>query len=413
MSTTRNLPDQYSMLSDAKIKSLKPKEKLYRVSDALGLCLEIKPNGRKYWRFRYQWLKKSLMMSLGEYPIVGLGEARKKRDDAKALLQSNINPIDEKKEQLNQLTNVTTFKDIADEYKEKKLMGRSAGYINQFNTAMEKDIFKVIGKKDVSKVTSADVLKIMEGTLKRVCSQPNHGSGEVTAIQNRKFIGLVIRYAIVTLRAEYDPTYAVKDYVTRPDVEHARPIDRADMSKLRVNLESYRGSTTVKNAGLCLLYSMLRTIEIRRMKWSFVDFEERIITFPISSKRNPSERTTKKNRLHIVPFSKQIENILKEQLSVAGGQEFVFPSVYKAGMLSATTLNRMLDYIGLSEVTAHDFRATASTMLNEKGYSQDWIEKQLAHADDNKTRASYNHAQYLDDRRKMLQDWADMVDGWK
>lgn len=399
------------MLSDAKIKSLKPKEKLYRVSDALGLCIEIKPNGRKYWRFRYQWLKKSLMMGLGEYPITGLGEARKKRDEARTLLQNNINPIDEKNDKLDHLTAIATFKDIANEYKEKKLSIRSAGYVRQFDVAMEKDILKVIGKKDISKVTSADVLKVMENTLKRVRSQPNRGSGEVTAIQNRKFIGLVIRYAIVTLRAEYDPTYAVKDYVSRPDIEHARPLDRADMSKLRSNLESYKGSTTVKNAGLCLLYSMLRTIEIRRMKWSFVDFEERLITFPVSSKRNATERTTKKNRLHLVPFSNQIEAILKEQLTISGNQEYVFPSVYKTGMLSATTLNRMLDYIGLAEVTAHDFRATASTMLNEKGYSQDWIEKQLAHAEENKTRASYNHAQYLEDRRKMLQDWADMVDG--
>jgi integrase len=112
-------------------------------------------------------------------------------------------------------------------------------------------------------------------------------------------------------------------------------------------------------------------------------------------------------------MSDQIFNILQEQHKLTGQQEYVFPSVYKKGMLSATTLNRMLDFIGLGEVTAHDFRATASTMLNEKGYDEDWIEKQLAHSDDNKTRASYNHAKYLDDRRKMLQDWADIVDGWE
>ncbi|MBF7694260.1 tyrosine-type recombinase/integrase [Acinetobacter pollinis] len=401
------------MLSDAKIKTLKPKEKVYRILDAERLYIEVRPSGKKIWRFKYVLNGKEGSISLGEYPVISLLEARRLKQAEQVKLSQGLNPSDEKKKAKQKESSSTTFKDIAQEYKEKKLVNRSVGYINQFDSAMEKDIFKVIGAKDISKVTSADVLKIMESTLKRVRSQTNYGSGEVTAIQNRKFIGLVMRYAIVTLRAEYDPTYAVKDYVTRPDVEHAKPIDRSDMSKLRTNLENYNGSTTVKNAGLCLLYSMLRTIEIRRMRWSFVDFEQRIITFPISSKRNPSERTTKKNRLHIVPFSKQIEGILKEQLKITGGQEYVFPSVYKTGMLSATTLNRMLDYIGLSEVTAHDFRATASTMLNEKGYSQDWIEKQLAHAEENKTRASYNHAQYLEDRRKMLQDWADMVDGWK
>lgn len=401
------------MLSDAKIKTLKPKEKLYRILDAERLYIEVRPTGKKIWRFKYVFNGKEGSISLGEYPTISLLEARRLKQVEQVRLSKGLNPSDEKKKTRQKEMSATTFKDIAAEYKEKKLKIRSHGYVDQFDRAMEKDIFKVIGKKEISKVTSADVLKVMENTLKRIQAQGNYGSGEVTAIQNRKFIGLVMRYAIVTLRAEYDPTYAVKDYITRPEVEHAKPITDLEMKKLKANLGVYKGSTTVKNAGLCLLYSMLRTIEIRRMKWEYVDFDKKTITFPISSKRNTTERTTKKNRIHIVPFSNQIELILKEQLDTNGKQEYVFPSVYKSGMLSATTLNRMLDYIGLSEVTAHDFRATASTMLNEKGYSQDWIEKQLAHAEENKTRASYNHAQYLEDRRKMLQDWADMVDGWK
>lgn len=119
-----------------------------------------------------------------------------------------------------------------------------------------------------------------------------------------------------------------------------------------------------------------------------------------------------KKRIHIVPMSDQVFNILQEQRSLVGNREYVFPAIYQDGMLSATTMNKMLDYIGLSDVTAHDFRATASTLLNEKDYDDKWIEKQLAHADGNKTRATYNHAKYLESRRKMLQDWADIVDSW-
>ncbi|MFW1783270.1 tyrosine-type recombinase/integrase [Acinetobacter nosocomialis] len=397
------------MLSDSKIRSAKPKEKLYRIGDSDGLCIEIKPNGKKYWRYRFQWLKKTQMMSLGEYPIVGLAEARTKRDEAKSLVASGINPVEEKENQKkaksDEYENRVLFKHVAAEYKAEKLKNRSERYQEAFQRALDKDILKVIGDKDIKEVTSADVLTIMKKTIARVKRQKNHGTGEVSAIQNRTFIGGVMRYAIATLRAEYDPTYAVKNVVERPEIEHARPMEKNEAVQLRNKLNSYGGSTTVKNAGLVMLYSMLRTIEIRRMKWEYVDFEERTITFP--------KEMMKKKRIHIVPMSDQVFNILQEQRNIVGNREYVFPAIYQDGMLSATTLNKMLDYIGLSDVTAHDFRATASTLLNEKDYDDKWIEKQLAHADGNKTRATYNHAKYLESRRKMLQDWADIVDSWK
>ncbi len=396
------------MLSDSKIRSAKPKEKLYRLGDSDGLCVEIKPNGKKYWRYRFQWLKKTQMMSLGEYPIVGLAEARSKRDEAKSLVASGINPVEEKENQRKakheEYDNRVLFKDVAAEFKKEKLNNRSERYQEAFQRALDKDILKVIGDKDIKEVTSADVLTIMKKTIARVKRQKNHGTGEVSAIQNRTFIGGVMRYAIATLRADYDPTYAVKNVVERPEIEHARPMEKHEAVQLRNKLNSYGGSTTVKNAGLVMLYSMLRTIEIRRMKWEYVDFEARTITFP--------KEMMKKKRIHIVPMSDQVFNILQEQRNIVGNREYVFPAIYQDGMLSATTLNKMLDYIGLSDVTAHDFRATASTLLNEKDYDDKWIEKQLAHADGNKTRATYNHAKYLESRRKMLQDWANIVDSW-
>ena len=405
------------MLSDSKIKALKPTDKITRFLDSLGLYIEVRPNGRKIWRYRFQWLKKTLMMGLGDYPIVSLADARKKRDEAKALLDQDLNPLEERrKDKLSLELNHTSknmFENVAEEYKKEKLSSRSVRHQERFQTALDKDILKVIGFKDVKDVTSADVLQIMKNTIKRVKKQKNFGTGEVTAIDNRKFIGAVMRYAIATLRADYDPTYAVRDAVERPEIEHARPLDKSEAKQLRNRLESYSGSHTVKNAGLAMLYSMLRTIEIRRMQWSFIDFDDKLITFPISSKKTGQTRTTKKNRIHIVPMSEQLFDLLKDQEKFTGNRDYVFAAVYKDGMLSATTLNRMLDNIGLGDVTAHDFRATASTLLYEKGYEEDWIEKQLAHADDNKTRASYNHARWLDDRRKMLQDWADIVDSWK
>ena len=379
------------MLSDSKIKALKPTDKITRFLDSLGLYIEVRPNGRKFWRYRFQWLKKTLMMGLGDYPIVSLADARKKRDEAKALLDQDLNPLEERrKDKLSLELNHTSknmFENVAEEYKKEKLSSRSVRHQERFQTALDKDILKVIGFKDVKDVTSADVLQIMKNTIKRVKKQKNFGTGEVTAIDNRKFIGAVMRYAIATLRADYDPTYAVRDAVERPEIEHARPLDKSEAKQLRNRLESYSGSHTVKNAGLAMLYSMLRTIEIRRMQWSFIDFDDKLITFPISSKKTGQTRTTKKNRIHIVPMSEQLFDLLKDQEKFTGNRDYVFAAVYKDGMLSATTLNRMLDNIGLGDVTAHDFRATASTLLYEKGYEEDWIEKQLAHADDNKTRA--------------------------
>lgn len=395
------------MLNDAKLRSLKPKETIYRETDFDGLCLEVKPTGKKFWRYRFRLHGKQLMMTLGVYPAVGLAEARKLRDEAKAILKSGVNPVHERAKNTQKSIEKkqgSTFKEVAIEYKKEKLSTRSKTHQDAFQRALDKDILKVIGHKDVRDVNSADVLTIMKKTVARIKRQKNYGTGEVTAMQNRMFIGGVMRYAIVTLRAEYDPTYAVKDVIDRPEIEHARPLTKKECAKLRKSLEEYRGSTTVKNAGLLMLYTMLRTIEIRKMKWSFVDLEEKIITFP--------KDMMKKRRIHIVPLSSQAYEIILEQKQSFGQHEFVFPSVYKKGMLSATTLNRMLDYMGLSEVTAHDFRATASTLLNEKDYDEKWIEKQLAHAETNKTKASYDHSKHLNQRRKMLQDWADIVDSW-
>lgn len=394
-------------LSDAKIKTLKPEEKTYRILDGDRLYIEVRSTGAKVWRFKFVHEGKESSMSLGEYPSIGLADARSLRDEMKSKLARGIHPVKERKqareEKTKKITN--TFDAIAVEYLKERLVNTTERYREQFKDSLAKDISPVIGGKDVRDITSADVLNILKNTTARVRSQKNHGTGEVTAIQNRKFIGAVMRYAIATLRAENDPTYAVRDVIARPEVEHARPLSKEEKKKARTNLNTYRGTETVKNAGFILLYTMLRTIEIRRMQWSWVDFDERIINFPKSA--------MKKNREHILPMSDQVYEILQKQYLNSGNHDLVFPAIFKPQeMLGQMTLNRMLEYIGLKNVSAHDFRATASTSLYEKGYEEDWIEKQLAHANSNRTKASYDHSKHLDARRKMLQDWADIVDSW-
>ncbi|MEG1502406.1 MAG: integrase arm-type DNA-binding domain-containing protein [Synergistaceae bacterium] len=403
------------MLSDTKIKSLKPAEKMYRILDAERLYIEVRPTGKKVWRLKYTLHGKEGTISLGEYPTVSLAEARKKKDETKVLLKDGVNPVQEKKKEKeeNIVANKNTFQAVAEEYILEQMKYKSSDYIDQFKRSMEKDIYKYIGHKPIKEVTSADVLSVMKNTLLRVRKQGHYGTGESAANLNRRFIGLVMKYAIVTLRAEIDPTYAVKNAIESPETEHARPLEKEERIRLRTRLSLYGGTTTVRNACLAMMYSMLRASEIRRMQWSFVDFEERVIEFPKASRRRKQERSNKKNHIHLVPMSEQLFLLLKEQYEISQNQIYVFAAPFKKDeMLARTSLNRALVFIGMPEVTTHDFRATASTLLNEKGYKPDWINKQLAHVEENKTRATYNHAKYLESRRKMLQDWADIVDSW-
>ncbi len=404
------------MLSDSKIKTLKPTEKMYRILDAERLYIEVRPSGKKIWRFKYTLNGKEGTISFGEYPSVSLADARKRKEDAKALLAKGINPVEDRnqKEEEKRAATNNSFKAVTEEFIKEKMKYKSEGYVDRFKGAMERDIYKIIGNKPIKEVNSADVLQIMKNTMERIKKQDNFATGEAAANLNRRFIGLVMRYAIVTLRTDTDPTYAVKEAIESPQVEHARPLEPHERTTLRTNIDTYKGSSTVRNATLTLLYSMLRTIEVRKMEWPFVHFDDRIIKFPRSSRRRRQERSMKMDRVHIVPMSDQLYEILKDQYAITKGQKYVFASPQKRDcMISRTTLNKMLTYIGLNDVTAHDFRATASTLLYEKGYEEAWIEKQLAHAEQNRTKASYDHSQHLDARRKMLQDWADIVDSWK
>ena len=404
------------MLNDTKIKKLKPMDKSYRIADQGGLCIEVRTTGTKLWRVRYRFAGKASMISLGEYPIIGLAEARQKQEEIKTLLANNIDPAVHRVQQKLDLNNIdkNSFAIIANEYASERLSEKSQTYIDAFHRSMEKDVFDIIGHKNIKDVTSADVLKIMQNTVKRVQDQGNRGTGEVTAIENRKKIGSVMRYAIATLRAENDPTYAVREVIERPEVEHARPLTPAERKYFRSRINSYGGAESTVNSIMCLFYTMLRTVEIRRMQWSFIDFENRTITFEKQTREQLKKgmRLTKKNKTHIVPMSEQVYQLLQRQKKLTGRKTYVFEAVYNGGMMPATTINRALQYI-MQNVTAHDFRATASTLLNELGYDEKWVEKQLAHQEANKTKATYDHSKHMAERRKMLQDWANIIDSWE
>lgn len=406
----------HTMLNDTKIKQLKAREKMYRIADHSGLCLEVRVNGSKHWRFRYRFLGKASMLSLGEYPMISLAAARQKTIEQKLLLDQNIDPAKFKIEEREKakLNAESTFKEIALEWYETKKSKRSESFRLSVEKAFEKDLFPAFGSKDIKSVTPHDILRMQKDTVKRVTKQMNHGTGESTAIRNRQLVNSVFNYAIANLLCETNPAVSLGQTVERPPKQTARPLTDDEMSRFNNAVKNSRSTEMVKNSIMLLIYSMMRSIEICRLKWDWVDFNKAVITIPPATKEqlDQGERNIKMNRTHLVPLSTQMIEILKSQKEQSN-DEYVFCSVFnKSKIMNKTTINRALGSMGF-EFTAHDFRATASTILHEAGYSSEWIELQLAHVDKNAVRGTYNHAQNLEDRRKMMQDWADIVDSWK
>lgn len=404
------------MLNDLKIKQLKAKEKVYRIADHSGLCIEVRPTGKKFWRYRYRFLNKPQMLTIGQYPEISLSYARSKTIEIREQLAKNIDPIAfRKNERLEAMqSREETFRSIATEFCDHKKASKSENWLYIRNLSYEVDIFPMIGDKPIKDVTSIEIKNIMDSAVQRVLKS-GKGTGENKAISLRQHIAEVMQYAIISDRLTNDPTYALRGYIHAPETENAQPVNSKDRKLIMSSIENYTGAISTKNALKTLIYTMLRTIEIRRGLKEYIDFDARTWTIPIASRSDllAGKRNMKKNRIHIVPLSNQVIEILKAQFAAYPDSPYIFPGVKPNSKIAATTLNQAFRNMGLSHITMHDFRATASTDLNEANYNSNWIELQLAHVKGDKVKATYDHAKWLGDRRKMLQDWADIVDGWK
>lgn len=395
------------MLNETKIKSLKPKERPYKMTDSNGLFIEIKPNGVKVWRYRFRIDSKEKTFTIGDYPAVSLADARQRHQVARQQVKDGINPVQAraqlKQKRLAQTDN--TFAVVAERWIADTLANKSDGYIKQTRATLRNDVLAVIGHKSLDEITSADALKIIENTIARVRKNSSHGTGEAAATVSKRVISGVFQYAIVRLQATTDPTYAVRRVIQPPQPNHARALSSQELRGLLYRIEGYQGRS-VRDALAFMLLTMVRTKEARLAKWADIDFDQALWIVPaeIMKKRKP----------HYVPLSRQAIEILTRRKEFRDNDEFVFNSPqHRTKELSVTTINQALLYMGCEDITGHDFRATASTVLNANGFSSDWIEKQLAHVESNAVRRSYNHADYLQDRRVMLQWWADYLDSLK
>lgn len=396
-------------LTDAKIRNTKPSSKPIKLTDGRGLYLEVRPTGAKLWRYRYRIVGKENVFAIGEYfndkraGHISLDHARRSRDEARTLTKQGIHPAQHRKERrfAQQAEAANTFETVAQEWLAQKRGGWTPQYARQVERFLQVDVFPHIGVLPIRSVTAAHLLEILRCVEAR--------GAKTGALMLRQWFSAIFRYAVATLRADTDPAAALKGAISVPRAQHHTPLSRDQIATFVKALERYRGYQTTIIALRLALLTFVRTKELRAAEWCEFDLDR-------AEWRIPAERMKMRDP-HIVPLSEQTLRLLRELHCLTGDQRWLFPNHRrpKTACMTATTLNRALERMGLNGkgsigFSAHGFRATASTILNEAGCRPDVIERQLAHKERNRARASYNQAEYLDERRSLMQLWADMID---
>lgn len=389
-------------LSDTAIRNAKPAEKPVRMFDGGGLYLEISPAGGKLWRLKYRFGGKEKRLALGAYPDVGLKEAREKRDDARKLLASDIDPGEHRKAQkeakLERASN--SFEVVAREFFAKNRATWAASHHDKVVLRFEKNVFPWMGDRPIAEITAPEILTI----LRRI-----EGRGAVeTAHRTRENIGQVMRYAIATGRAERDPAADLKGALAPIKREHFASItDPAMVGELLRALDAFQGTFIVKSALLLAPLLFVRPGELRKAEWSGFDLDK------------PEWRylVTKTMTEQVVPLSTQAVAILKELQPLTGHGQYVFPGRDPQKPMSEAAVNaalRRMGYDTKTEITGHGFRAMARTILHEELHQKpEVIEHQLAHKVPDALGSAYNRTKFLKERRAMMQLWSDYLDKLK
>lgn len=383
-------------LVDTAIRAIKSSEKQQKFYDGSGLYLLVFPSGSKVWRFKYHFQGREKLISLGPYPAVSLKDAREKAAGARKILGGGNDPSVQRQQSRRQRKD--TFETLAREWYTKQLPTWTERHAVHSLRRMEANLFPYIGSRPIADITAAELLSV----LRRMESR-----NALTMARNaRSLCSRIFRYALITGRAERNPAAdlqgAIAPHITK---NRATLTDPAKVGKLLLAIDGYRGTFTVRNALILLSLTFCRPSEIRRAEWQEFDVEGKLWRIPASK--------MKMSRDHLVPLSTQTLAVLETMRPFSGGGQYVFPSQKRGkDLLELTTLTDALRYMGFGtqEICAHGFRAMASTLLNEQGYPPDVIERQLAHVPGNKVRAAYNRAEYLPERRKMMDEWANYLD---
>jgi len=389
-------------LTDTAIRNAKPKGRQYKLSDERGLYLLVLKSG-KYFRLDYRFAGKRKTLALGVYPDTSLADAREKRDEARKLLAKDTDPSQHKQETRAAMKEMVenNFESIAREWLEKQKHKWSEGHTYRVTRKLELNVFPWLGKRPIKQISTKELLTVLEKMEKRGVPYSAH--------RTKAIIGQAFRYAIATDRAENDPSAALKGSLT-PTVTRNRAAitDPRKIGGLLRAIDAYDGHIVTVCALKLAPLVFVRPGELRHAEWSEIDLDNAEWKIPAHK--------MKMKRPHIVPLSRQAIEILKEIHPVTGYERYVFPSIRStARPMSNNTVNAALRRMGYTkhEMTGHGFRAMASTILHEQGWPTDVIERQLAHTEGNSVKAAYNHAEHLPKRQKMMQAWADYLDGLK
>ncbi|MCS0580999.1 tyrosine-type recombinase/integrase [Massilia pinisoli] len=409
------------MLADTQCRNAKPKDKPYKMPDGKGLYLEVKPNGVKAWRYRFELreggIVKESLFAIGGYVTAPRGEtleeaqarraggsftlseARDERAKARALVKQGINPAH--KRQLDRIKReqegATTFDAVAKEWLAMKDW-EDATKARRLNM-LERVVFPKIGTLPVKSITPAHVLDVLNNAAKK--------NGLTVAAEAKRTMSGVFELAVSTLRADADPVYPVRKALPANKTQHKRPLDQEEIGQLLRDVEGHGGRHETIAAFRLMWLTLCRPSEAVEARWAEFDLDAAIW-------RIPAERM-KKRKEHVVPLPRQAVGMLRALQGITGHREHLFPHRdNRSKPMVTASFRQMLNVLGWGgKYSPHATRTTGSTRLNEMGFASDWIERQLAHTEVNTVRRTYNHAMHVIERAQMMQAWADMLDTWK
>lgn len=401
-------------LNDVQIRAAKPTDKQYKLTDGEGMYLLVHSNGSKYWRLNYRFGGKQKTLALGVYPATPLAAAREKRAQAKQMLASNIDPGEQKKQEQFEQNNGDSFEEVARAWhaNNKKWSEAHSARILQ---SLVMDVFPTIGKTSIKDLKTLDLLV----PIRKVTSS---GRLEVASrLQQR--ITSIMRYAVQSGLIDYNPAQDIAGTIPASKVKHRPALDFERIPELLERISNYKGRPLTQLAVELSLLVFIRSSELRFGRWSEIDFKRAIWTIPAEREaiegNKFSHRGAKMRTPHLVPLSKQAINVLRRIYQWTGNHELIFTGDHNPKhAMSENTVNKALRTMGYdtkTEVCGHGFRTMACSALIESGlWSKDAVERQMSHQERNSVRAAYIYkAEHLDERRLMMQWWADFLDANK
>ena len=398
-------------LTDIKVKSIKPTDKSVKVTDGQGMFLLVKPSGAKYWRFQYRFSGKQKVLALGVYPTISLADARRKRDEARKLISNGIDPSEKRKEDKIEQSGALTFEAVARNWHANNKKW-SEDHSKRVLKSLEDNLFPFIGKRNIADLKTRDLLA-------PVRTVEMSGRIEVASRLQQRTTA-IMRYAVQSGLLDYNPAQEMAGAVATAKRIHRPALNFDRIPELLGHIECYKGRKLTKLAVQLTLLVFIRSSELRFARWSEIDFESAMWTIP--AERDPlpgvkhSHRGSKMHTPHLVPLSRQSLKVLEEIREISGDRELVFIGDHDPRKpMSENTVNKALRAMGYDtkvDVCGHGFRTMACSSLIESGlWTKDAVERQMSHVERNSVRAAYIHkAEHLDERRLMLQWWADYLD---